>query len=132
MDGIYGEVFYLRGGEKMANNFPRKEFECPCCGKVRASGWLIHQLNKVRDSHGKPMIINSGYRCEKHNKKIGGSSNSAHTRGLAVDIKCDNSLDRFSLTKLFFSVGFKRICVYSGWIHVDVDESLTQEVMWTP
>lgn len=112
--------------------FKRSEFACECCGGVRASGYLIHLLNKVRDAHGKPMIINSGYRCEKHNKKIGGSSNSAHTRGLAVDIKCETSKDRFSLTQLFFSVGFKRICVYSGWIHVDVDESLTQKVMWIP
>lgn len=112
--------------------FKMSEFECPCCRRTRASGYLIHLLNKVREAYGKPMIVNSGYRCEKHNKKVGGSSNSAHTRGLAVDIKCEASVDRYLLLPLFYSVGFKRIGVYDKWIHVDVDESLPQKVLWTP
>ena len=114
----------------MANYFSRDEFKCPCCREVRASGWLMHLLNKVREAYGKPMIVNSGYRCDKHNKEIGGSSNSAHLRGLAVDIKCETSADRFLLLSLFYSVGFKRIGAYDKWIHVDVDESLSQKVLW--
>ena len=109
--------------------FKTKEFRCPCCKEVRASGYLIHLLNKVREEYGKPMIINSGYRCEKHNKEIGGSQNSAHTRGLAVDIKCDNSPDRYILLPLLTKI-FKRVGVYNGWLHADIDESLSQKVMW--
>ena len=109
--------------------FKTKEFRCPCCKEVRASGYLIHLLNKVRKEYGKPMIINSGYRCEKHNKKIGGSPNSAHMRGLAVDIKCNNSTDRYILLPLLAET-FKRVGVYDSWIHVDIDESLSQKVMW--
>lgn len=114
----------------MANYFERNEFRCPCCKRVQASGWLVHLLNKARESYGKPIFINSGYRCEKHNKAVGSKSTSAHRKGLAVDLKCDNSTDRYLLIYILLQVGFKRIGIGDTFIHVDIDESLPQEVMW--
>lgn len=44
-------------------------------------------LERVRDSFGHPIVINSGYRCEELNAHIPGSSaNSYHLDGRAVDI----------------------------------------------
>jgi len=39
------------------------------------------------DVIGKPIKINSSYRCIEHNKKIKGSVNSQHILGKAADIK---------------------------------------------
>ena len=47
---------------------------------------LAHQLQYVRDNVVMPIIINSAYRCEAHNKSVGGSPNSQHLLGKAADI----------------------------------------------
>ena len=43
-------------------------------------------LDPVRESWGKPIIVTSGFRCKAVNEKVGGSKNSQHTFGYAVDI----------------------------------------------
>ena len=110
--------------------FKESEFKCPCCGKVIVSAWLIHLLNRIREALGLPMIVSSGYRCKKHNKKVGGKKNSAHRRGTAADIKCTNSAIRYLIIKYALEVGFKRIGVSSDFIHLDVDGELPPEVLW--
>jgi uncharacterized protein YcbK (DUF882 family) len=98
---------------------------------------IIEMLDDVRAKFGKPIVINSGYRTEKHNKKVGGkpktktSKGSSHMYGLAVDIKCDNSSDRYHLIFLLQETGFQRIGVGNTFIHVDIDFDKSQEVMWT-
>ena len=110
--------------------FKTDEFKCPCCDKVKVSGWLIHLLNKVRTGLGKPMVVNSGYRCKKHNEKVGGKENSAHRRGTAADIKCTNSQDRYLLIQLALLSGFRRVGIDGDFIHLDVDEELPQRCLW--
>ena len=43
-------------------------------------------LEPLRKAMGKPIIISSGYRCEKLNKAVGGVYNSQHMKGQAADI----------------------------------------------
>lgn len=111
--------------------FKDSEFRCPDCGVVIVSAWLVHLLNRVREAYGKPMVVTSGYRCKKRNKKVGGKPNSAHRRGTAADIKCDNSKDRYLLLLLAYEAGFKRIGISSEFLHLDVDGELPIEVLWT-
>ena len=51
----------------------------------------------------------------------------------AVDIACTNSKDRYELVELSQKF-FNRIGIsggsYGGFIHLDVDRSKVQEVMW--
>ena len=47
---------------------------------------LCGVLQKIRDKYGKPIHINSGYRCPKLNSKVGGSKTSQHMNGSAADI----------------------------------------------
>ena len=47
---------------------------------------LSNQLQFLRDYTGRPITINSAYRCPKHNKKVGGSKTSQHLLGKAADI----------------------------------------------
>lgn len=47
-------------------------------------------LDPARQALGKPITVNSGYRCAKLNKVIGGSPTSHHVTGQAADIELGN------------------------------------------
>jgi len=114
----------------LSKDFDRSEFSCPCgCGKNNISLSLVNQLQKLRDTLEIPLKINSGCRCEKHNEEVGGTSGSSHLKGLAADISCINSQDRFNLVWKSVDL-FCRIGIGKTFVHVDVDESLPQCVMW--
>ena len=44
-------------------------------------------LDPLREAYGKPIIVTSGYRCEKLNKAVGGAASSQHVKGEAADIR---------------------------------------------
>lgn len=92
---------------------------------------ILEMLDMARDKFDKPIRINSGYRTAKHNLKIGGRPNSSHLRGLAVDIACSNSVDRYHLLNCLLDVGFKRIGISKSFIHVDIDDEKDDQVIWT-
>ena len=113
--------------------FNYEEFDSP---DVQGSGQLmsneiISMLDVVRKKYGKAIDINSGFRTPKHNAKVGGKVTSSHLKGLAVDISCKNSTDRFKLEGILREVGFTRIGMGSTFIHVDIDKEKTQKVLWT-
>lgn len=43
-------------------------------------------LDPLREAWGGPLRVSSGFRCEKLNGAVGGSSTSAHLQGYAADI----------------------------------------------
>ena len=43
-------------------------------------------LDPLREIYGKPITVNSGYRCPELNKAVGGSKTSDHVKGFAADI----------------------------------------------
>lgn len=44
-------------------------------------------LDPLREAYGQPIIITSGYRCEKLNNLVKGSKTSQHRFGYAADIR---------------------------------------------
>lgn len=97
---------------------------------------LLRILSLVRQEYGKPIYINSGYRTTSHNENVGGKSNSSHLRGLAIDITDNNkrqkmcSSNRFKLIELFMDYGVNRIGVSDMFIHFDIDDMKSPNVMW--
>ena len=76
---------------KLTKNFNKSEFDCKCGCEMPKDiltniKIVAEQLQRIRDKLGKPIKINSAYRCEKHNEIIGGAKNSQHKQGLAADI----------------------------------------------
>jgi len=118
----------------LSASFLAREFICPCCGVEGIKEELVFRLQKAHDflPKGSVMIINSGFRCEKHNRdpKVGGSETSSHLKGVAVDIKCEFSSYRFYLFNALLQAGFKRIGPKKNFIHVDLDGSKDQNVIW--
>ena len=43
-------------------------------------------LDPLRDWYGKPVYVNSGYRCPQLNRAVGGAADSQHLKGEAADI----------------------------------------------
>lgn len=113
--------------------FNYEEFDSP---DIQGSGQLmdpelLDMIDKAREIYGKPIRVTSGYRTEDHNRKVGGVDSSSHLKGLAIDVACVRSKDRFEMLTALIKVGFNRIGVASTFIHVDIDKGKSQNVIWT-
>lgn len=83
-------------------------------------------LDPLREWYGKPIKVNSGYRCPKLNEAVGGVSTSQHVKGEAADIDTGNISENRKLfeyikdnlphDQLIWECGGK-------WIHVSYKES---------
>lgn len=86
----------------------------------------------VRDFFNKPIFISSGYRGYELNKYIGGSKNSQHCTGQAIDIDQDNRNSTISNSDIFNYIKdnlvFDQLIWEFGdehnpaWVHVSYDE----------
>lgn len=90
-------------------------------------------LQPIRDRYGKPIVVTSGFRCEKLNKAVGGVKNSQHVLGEAADITSlsDSITDNKALFNLIvqmlkdkeIKVG-QLIDEYGyNWIHISLPRS---------
>ena len=113
-----------------AKHFKHEEFQCSCgCGFNEINPILVQKLDILRELLGMPLKIHSGCRCEAYNKKVGGKTDSAHTRGKAADIGINGGVMRYAFLLLALK-HFKRVGVYGTFCHVDVDTELPQMVVW--
>ena len=112
--------------------FTEEEFVCDgvnCFDKMNHD--LLAKLDIARDMCGFPFKITSSWRSPEYNAKVGGKKSSAHLNGNACDLACENSTTRMYMIEALLTAGFNRIGVSNRFIHVDVDEELPQNVMWT-
>jgi hypothetical protein len=73
-------------------------------------------LEPARERLGKPIVVNSGFRCPIHNVAVGGVANSQHVRGEACDCRCD---DNRRLAKIIVEQGrFDQLILYPTFVHV--------------
>lgn len=113
--------------------FTFDEFDSPDregSGKKMNHKFLV-LLDEARALAGIPFKISSGYRTRRHNKKVGGVPNSSHTVGLACDIVCSSDADKYTIVNALLTVGFNRIGIAKGFIHVDADPNKNPERIWT-
>lgn len=103
--------------------FKKEEFLCRCgrCEMpAEVEGNLMalveNVLEPAREKLGGPIIVNSGYRCVRYNRDVGGVANSQHLRGEAADIRC---ADNKRLAKIIVENGrFDQLIIYPTFIHV--------------
>jgi len=108
---------------KISKNFKLKEFQCTDSDSVvKLDSRLLEKLQLIRDKLNNPINITSGYRTPECNKRVGGSSNSYHMKGMAVDIHSPG-LTPTEIAKTADEVGFTGIGTYSNFVHVDVRPS---------
>ena len=78
-------------------------------------------LDPLREAYGRPIRVNSGYRCPRLNTLVGGTPNSQHMRGEAADIQpvVGNEADLPELARILIENGkFDQLIIYPTFIHV--------------
>lgn len=73
-------------------------------------------LQPLRDAWGKPLKVNSGYRCKALNAAVGGAPTSQHVKGEAADIAAG---DPVKLARLAVKLGlaFDQMILYPTFVH---------------
>ncbi len=82
-------------------------------------------LDPLREWYGKPIRVNSGYRCEALNEAIGGSKTSQHCLGEAADITAGSKEENKKLFEYIKdNLPFDQLINESdfSWIHVSYRE----------
>ena len=122
---------------KVTRNFNSEEFECNCgCDMpywVRLNIYdLADQLQILRDGLSAPIRITNAYRCESHNKSVGGSKNSQHLSGKAADIQVAgiDPRDLYNTIRTFIEEGIMTeggLGLYKTFVHYDIRK---QKARW--
>ena len=113
-------------------NFQSSEFDSPDSpgSGVNMNLNFVEILDSIRDSYGHPLSVHSGYRTPEHNAQVGGVDASAHEEGKAADLSAPTSQERFALVALAVRKGIRRIGIGKTFVHLDVDETKPQDVLW--
>lgn len=84
---------------------------------------FISMLNDIRDIFPYPIYVNSWYRSDEHNRRVGGVSNSQHLDGSAIDItfkefgsNVENFMDCLNDSGACLICG--QVIVYKTFIHI--------------
>ena len=103
------------------NNTPSEEI------KENLEALIIHVLDVLRESYGKPIRVNSGYRSAELNNAIKGAANSQHLTGEAADITAGSREENKKLFDLIMQNGVYDQLIdemdYS-WVHVSYKRNL--------
>lgn len=109
-------------------HFTIDEFRCKHCGELPQNGMnpvLLEKLDMLRSAINAPIIVTSGYRCEIHNRNVGGVRSSTHVTGSGADIQCEQYGVDY-MAEIAKRIGFDGIGKYprknpsDRFIHVDV------------
>lgn len=94
------------------------------CGKevaVNLTALVDNVLDPLRTWYGKPITVNSGYRCPVLNKAVGGAATSQHMSGQAADITTgDRGQNKLLFEYIHKSLPFDQLIDESdfAWVHV--------------
>lgn len=90
---------------------------------------MAEELEKVRPAFG-PMVIRSGFRCAKENRRVGGVADSYHLLGLAADITVLSDSQRYTLIRSLLEHGWRRMGIGKNLVHADRGPT-RWPVIWT-
>lgn len=81
-------------------------------------------LDNARERLGRPITVNSGYRCPKLNKAVGGTHKSQHMVGKAVDITAGTKERNKQLFEILKTMEFDQLIDERdmSWIHISFCE----------
>lgn len=90
-------------------------------------------LDPLRERYGKPITVNSGYRCPALNKAVNGSKTSQHVEGLAADITAGSPKENKILFELIqeLNLPFDQLIDEKkfSWIHVSFSKKPRKQIL---
>ena len=90
-------------------------------------------LDPLRERYGKPITVNSGYRCPALNKAVNGSKTSQHVKGLAADITAGSPKENKILFELIqeLNLPFDQLIDEKkfSWIHVSFSKNPRKQIL---
>ena len=109
---------------KISENVSAHEIDChcsyECCRSTIYSTDLIRCFEALRALSGsKPLTINCGYRCPRHNYVVDGVIKSNHMIGHALDIAYPAHLSKTDFVGMAKSI-FAFVLPYETFIHADI------------
>ena len=109
----------------------RDSFECKCgCRGNQIDPRVVVMHQALEEECMVALQVNSGWRCQKHNKAVGGLPTSSHLKGLAADINCPSSGQRYHILRAAMHQGVTRIGIGKDFVHVDIERTKDQRVVW--
>lgn len=113
-------------------HFTNDEFDSPDApGSGRnMDKHFLELLDAIREEAGIVFHVNSGYRTKAHNLEVGGGPNSAHTRGMAADIRAISGRQKALIVMAAVRNGIMRIGIGKTFVHIDCDSTLPSPAIW--
>ena len=113
--------------EQVTPHFKRRELQCRCgCGFYDPEPEMLLLIEHVRDILGVPMYVHSACRCRRHNGAVGGSPNSKHMSGQALDFDCGQRLSPVAVYNILLSKYIRGelpelggMGLYKSFVHID-------------
>lgn len=105
-------------------DFSPREMASKREGELMIDVDAMNRLQLLRSALKKPLIINSAYRSDAHNKAVGGAKGSKHLVAKAFDVSMTNH-NPHEFIEAAKAVGFKGIGTYpkSNFVHIDTGPS---------
>lgn len=130
------EHYMVDKNEKLAKNFKVSEFlmnESTCkkhklsvdrCKTLVLSEKLIATAQMIREKYNRSVNVTSGYREKDYNKAIGGSANSNHIEGKAIDFNVSgvnkNGVLKYVKTLPFVSYAYTNDTNMAKAVHISI------------
>ena len=81
---------------------------------------FLKAIDDLREVCGFPFVLTSAYRAKTHPAERNKPNPGMHTKGLAADIKCTGSYERYKILKHALAAGFTGIGIGKDFIHLDI------------
>jgi hypothetical protein len=119
MGELYAHYTFVPWDDKRWPKFSpgERNLACPCCGEFYLDDIMFDRLQFARTESGRSFHINSGHRCVRHNRTVGGRERSRHLR-LAFDISLAGH-NHLELLGQLRGAGFTTFGFYNSFIHTD-------------
>ena len=106
---------------------------CTCgnmnCDKRSVNQSTLNRVQRVRIDANRPLYITSGGRCTYHKDESHRTTPADHQKGVAVDIRVNNGIERAEIVRLGLQHGFNAIGVAKGFVHLGYRKG-EKLVMW--
>lgn len=108
----------------LSNNLHHHEFQCKCgnstCINTVYDTRLMIAYDEFRKKFNDKVTITSGYRCEYHNRNVGGVTDSHHTLGAAMDIAIPKDKKDYFIECAKKTFPYVQVYEKKNFIHVDM------------